>query len=109
MDQTTSEGHNYAPLTAGFTANGTGIPQGRKNDYSAKRQSQLLDIYFNYQKNFSEHKIDLTAGYGWQYFYEEGYSFNRNFDESIINSAARTTKSENFLISFYGRLNYTFR
>jgi len=109
MDQTTSEGHNYAPLSAGFTANATGIPQGRRNDYSAEKRSQLLDMYANYQQEFGDHKIDLTAGYGWQYFYEEAYSFNRNFDETIINQEERTTKSEYFLVSFFGRLNYTLK
>ncbi len=109
IDQTTSDGHNYAPLDAGFTANTTGVTQGRKNDYSAKNQSQLLDLYFNYVKEMGDHKIDFTGGYGWQYFYRENYSFNRNFDETIINSAARTNKSENYLVSFFGRLNYTFK
>jgi TonB-dependent starch-binding outer membrane protein SusC len=109
MDRTSSEGHNYAPLDAGFTANTTGVPQGRRNDYSAKNESQLLDIYFNYAKTFDDHKIDFTAGYGWQYFYRENYSYNRNFDESVITQPARTTKSENYLVSFFGRLNYTFK
>lgn len=107
MDQTSSEGANIAPLNAGFTANTSGTPQGRRNNYSSTRRSLLLDIYFNYQKEFGIHKVDFTGGYGWQKFYREDYSFNRNYNETIINSPALTTKNENYLVSFFGRLNYT--
>jgi iron complex outermembrane receptor protein len=108
LDQTTSEGANIAPLTAGFTANTSGVPQGRRNNYSATNRSLLLDLYANYTKEFGAHKVDFTAGYGWQKFYRENYSYNRNFNESIVSFGPITTKSENYLVSFFGRLNYTF-
>ncbi|MCE2996026.1 MAG: SusC/RagA family TonB-linked outer membrane protein [Cyclobacteriaceae bacterium] len=108
MDQTTSEGANIAPLNAGFTANTSGVPQGRRNNYSATSRSMLLDLYANYTKEFNLHKIDFTAGYGWQKFYRENYSYNRNFNESLIFFGPQTNKSENYLVSFFGRLNYTF-
>lgn len=107
MDHITSDGYNIAPLEAGFTANTSGIPQGRRNTYDAKNESQLLDIYFNYLETLDKHRIDLTVGYGWQHFKRSGSTFNRNFEETLIFTDTKF-KNENFLVSFFGRLNYTF-
>ena len=111
LDRQTSDGFNRAPLTAAFVNNGVAAPGtqliGRNNVYGGRNQSELLDIYANYLKQFGNHKIDLTAGYGWQHFYRESYSINKALVASVP-TISNPSKSQNYLVSFFGRLNYTF-
>jgi TonB-dependent starch-binding outer membrane protein SusC len=102
VDRFLSDGFNRAPLTAAF-ANNNGVLVGRDDTYGGRNQSELLDIYANYLKQFGQHKIDFTAGYGWQHFYREAYSINKNTARTL----SLPSKSENYLVSFFGRLNYT--
>ncbi|MEX2234042.1 MAG: TonB-dependent receptor [Cyclobacteriaceae bacterium] len=102
FDQERSEGYNFAPLDAGFIHN-NGTLVGRNNTYSAIHRSELLDLYFNYNKQFGSHKVDATAGYGWQHFHREG----ENTDSNEVTTTINQFKNENFLVSFFGRLNYT--
>ena len=104
--------------------------------YFERKVNTLLDFYANYKKEFEEIKsyVDATAGYSWQRFTGRGYNngtlftspgFNvitQNADGSYnltLNTAGDrtgTTYSDEYhwdngnlqLISFFGRLNYTF-
>jgi len=104
LDQTTSDGFNRAPIEAGFIHN-NGTLVGRDNTYSGKNQSELLDLYFNYLKESGDHRVDATAGYGWQHFAREG----ENTDANTVTETTSEFKNENFLVSFFGRLNYTYQ
>jgi iron complex outermembrane receptor protein len=108
-DYFTTTGHNNAPDNAAFTFR-NGI--GRKNDYEQSGKTQLFDFYLNYVKDLVSinSKIDATAGYSWQYFYKDGWSFVRNGDGTQVSVDKETSKfiNENYLVSFFGRLNYTF-
>ncbi|HEV8513255.1 MAG TPA: SusC/RagA family TonB-linked outer membrane protein, partial [Cyclobacteriaceae bacterium] len=104
LDRSTSDGHNIVPITGAFVQN-NGTPIGRNNTYSGRNQSELLDIFLNYTKQFGLHKLDLTGGYGWQHFYREGVNTNGNATTTI---QSIPYKAENFLVSFFGRLNYTY-
>lgn len=107
-DYSSSEGINNAPETAAFTFR-DGI--GRYVDYTQDKKMELLDFYFNYVKELSSlsSKVDLTAGYSWQHFQREGTSWTRTFQGNIDNDSLRYTDyiNENFLVSFFGRLNYS--
>jgi TonB-dependent starch-binding outer membrane protein SusC len=102
LDRSSSDGHNRAPLNSGFIHN-NGTLVGRNNTYSGKNESELLDLYFNYTKQVGAHKLDATVGYGWQHFYRESDSE----DSNAVTTTTLQSKSENFLVSFFGRLNYT--
>ncbi len=78
LDRATSDGHNYAPLTAAFAQN-AGKLVGRNNTYSGRNQSELTDVYLNYSKQFDVHKFDITAGYGWQHFYRDGVNTTASY------------------------------
>ncbi len=104
MDNIASEGYNRAPMNAGFV-HSTGVLTGRDNTYFGNNKSELLDFYLHYVKQLNNHKIDLTAGYGWQHFYRD----NGGVDKSSIATTSRASKSENFLVSFFGRLNYSYK
>jgi TonB-linked SusC/RagA family outer membrane protein len=104
FDYASSEGYNFAPLNSGFI-HSAGTLIGRDNTYSAINRSKLLDLYFNYVKSSGSHKVDLTGGYGWQHFYRAGESRN----SSEVSTTEAEYRNENFLVSFFGRLNYTFK
>jgi TonB-dependent starch-binding outer membrane protein SusC len=104
IDQTVSEGHNRSPLAAGFL-HSNGTLKGRNDSYSGTFRSQLLDLYLQYNKILGDHKIDATAGYGWQHFYRETESIN----SSEVSTDTVPGKNENFLVSFFGRMNYTLK
>ena len=66
-----------------------------------------FNSYLQYLKNFSNQKIDAMIGYEWQHFYRDGSYFAEGLDgyqyqEKVINWAR-----ENYLVSFFGRVNYT--
>jgi len=105
-DVTKSSGLNTSPENAAFKYNTLG--SGRRNDYNAKNHSELLDLYFNYTKTIGGSKIDLTGGYSWQHFTRQNYNYDRNLNGSVISDSSRY-KNENYLVSFFGRLNYTFK
>ncbi|GET27276.1 TonB-dependent receptor [Prolixibacter sp. NT017] len=102
-DYTDSKGHNNAPDSAPWTYR-SGI--GQKIDYTAQVKNELLDLYLNYVKSLGVHKFDVTAGYSWQHFWRKGSNFNRNGDGTQVAEDSKYI-NENYLVSFFGRLNYT--
>lgn len=107
-DYFSTKGHNNAPDNAAFTFR-NGI--GRKNDYEQTGKTQLFDFYLNYAKEIAsvKSKVDATVGYSWQHFYKDGWAFVRNGAETQVSVDKETSKfiNENYLVSFFGRLNYT--
>lgn len=82
-------------------------PETQIREYYQEKTNSLLDIYLNYKAEFSWHKFDLTGGYSYQHFHNEGENSNRPWDSSIPGARTTPYKNEYFLISFFGRLNYT--
>jgi len=82
-------------------------PENQIKEYTQTKINSLLDFYMNYKTELGINKFDLTGGYSYQHFHNEGESSNRAWDPTV--SGAKTTpyKNEYFLISFFGRLNYT--
>ena len=78
-------------------------------------RSKVFEMYANYKKVWGVHKLDLLAGYSWQ----NNFSAARNIayfnvtDKPDLNPGETVDsrylwyKSENFLVSFYGRINYS--
>jgi len=105
-DYFTTKGYNNATNDAAFTYR-NGI--GRVSTYSQTGKSSLLDFYLNYVKEIKSvrSRIDATAGYSWQHFRKDGTSFSSNGDGTQISDNNTVFINENYLISFFGRLNYT--
>ena len=102
-DRTETDGFNRAPIEAGFIHN-NGELVGRNNSYGGELTNKLLDFYLNYTKTLGDHKIDLTGGYSWQHFYREGFNWD---DNAVLDIDPVRYRNENYLVSFFGRLNYT--
>jgi len=109
-DHTTSKGHNNRPYTS--PSNLTNPYQGKLNTYSSDNKNDLLEFYFSYNKELEKinSRIDVTAGYSWQHFQRQGESFTTGYH--LVGETAQQDSSayitENYLLSFFGRLNYTF-
>jgi TonB-linked SusC/RagA family outer membrane protein len=89
-------------------------PQNQVKSYNQTKENELLDFYLNYKKDIDaiDSKIDITGGYSYQHFYNEGDNANRPWvqtDGEYVGSDTTVYKNEYYLISFFGRLNYTFK
>lgn len=78
-------------------------------------RSQLLEAYANYNETWGIHNIDLMAGYSWQNnwwsnrdvtYYNETNEIKLGPGETA-ESRYLTYRNENYLVSFYGRINYS--
>ncbi len=78
-----------------------------------------FNAYAQYYKDFTEnHHFDIMAGYEWQHFYNEYHSEGSGFYQETNNDIALrgqvyensiydyTSRTESYLVSFFGRLNY---
>ena len=109
-DFTKSVGHNNRPVTSPSVL--TTPLWGRLSDYDGKNYNDLLDFYLNYSKEITQIKsrIDATAGYSWQHFKREGNTLTRGIvdnEHPYQETENSSFITENYLVSFFGRLNYT--
>lgn len=87
---------------------------GVNNKYLQKKLNTLFEFYLNYAKDISSIKshIDAVAGYAYQDFLTTNFYFSDHFADGTMvpNSSPNFPfdKPENTLISYYGRLNYSF-
>ena len=78
-------------------------------------RSEVFEAYAKYEQTWEVHKLDVLAGYSWQ----NNYGANRNiayFNVSnkpdlnpgeTVDSRYLWYRNENYLVSFYGRVNYS--
>ncbi|MDE5709617.1 MAG: TonB-dependent receptor, partial [Bacteroides sp.] len=80
------------------------------------KYNKMFNAYAQYYKDFnSAHHFDVMAGYEWQHFYHRGerdgwglyQSTNTENPGEKYARDAKIWKSENYLVSFFGRANYT--
>ena len=78
-------------------------------------RSQLLEAYANYNETWGIHNLDLLAGYSWQnnWWSNRDVTYYNVTNEIKLNpgetaqSRYLTYRNENYLVSFYGRVNYS--
>lgn len=88
---------------------------GENENYEQSKKNYLMDFYLNYAKEINnKHRFDIMGGYSWQYFYRWDstvypYSLSMQKEKGAASyQDGNSYKSENYLISFFGRFNYTF-
>lgn len=99
----------YIPQYAGMMYTGN-MKDGTGRDYQStqKKRNYLLDFYLNYDKLFNEvHQFGIMAGYGWQHFWRKMDSTTNDTEGKELFSPYHM-ETENYLVSFYGRANYSF-
>ncbi len=104
-DRSKSEGTVKVSEKAAFAfdpVDGNGID----NSYEQTRENSLLEFYLNYAKDFGKHRFDIMGGYSWQKFANESSFRNSNITGTEVEEGVDS--DELFLLSLFGRLNYTF-
>ncbi len=100
---------------------------GQGSSWSNLGRNHVLDFYLNYVKDIEAIRshVDVMAGYSWQHFYysessrgksnltepiegfnTEGWTYNEA-EGRYLNDNPYRTPYENYLVSFFGRLNYS--
>jgi len=99
---------------AGAQTNGRAIKRTTRN------YSELLENTLRFDKDFGPNNLNAIVGYSWQEFtneYLEGENTNFLFDQTTYNNlqgggtdsrVLSSGKSQNRLISFFGRVNYSY-
>lgn len=99
-------------------------PYGRRGWDKINKYNKSLNFYLQYAKEIGKHNFDVMGGYEWQHFYRDGSNeylglvrtdtnldgkidSNDDFYNHIYPDKTRFA-TENYLVSFFGRLNYTF-
>ena len=86
---------------------------GVNNKYLQKKSNTLLETYLNYVKDFKSinSRVDAVAGYSYQDFSTTNYNYpDYTMDGTVISTPSFPfDKPENRLISFFGRLNYSYK
>ena len=90
----------------------------RIGEYTKSRnisRSQIFEAYADFKDTWGIHSLNALAGYSWQNnffsnrsitYYNETNLPNLNPGETI-DSRYLTFRNENYLVSFYGRINYS--
>lgn len=81
---------------------------GRDYSFEEDKRNYLIDMYANYTKDIAEkHNISAMGGYGWQRFWYKNNSTTQDtFGKDL--STPQHNEAELYLLSFFGRLNYSF-
>jgi TonB-dependent starch-binding outer membrane protein SusC len=103
-DVAKSRGHNSTVRESATQSTN----KGESTFYQQFSRNSLFDGYLNYNRTFEAIKstIDFTAGTGFQDFYRAAPGSIRETGKDTVIGAPDST--QNTLLSFYGRLNYTF-
>jgi iron complex outermembrane receptor protein len=86
---------------------------GDNRNYDQKKTNSVMDYYLTFDKEFGVHHTTLMAGYSWQHFYRidnNSYPYSEKQAQTAGKPFYRdptTDPTESYLVSFYGRANYT--
>jgi len=99
----------------GRASNGTASRESRTSD------KNLLEATINYAKEIGDHNINVLGGYSYEdYHYQAAFAQNRYFvtnlfgsdnlgaGEQLLTGDVTSTANMSKLISFFGRVNYSF-
>lgn len=93
---------------------------GRRGWEEIDKLNQSLSYYMQYAKEIGASKFDVMGGYEWQKFYREKYNEYEGLETDIVDTKTGhiggysyeggiTSKNVNFLVSFFGRINYSLK
>ena len=110
-DYAKGDGTIYVPAEAAQAFNKDASLSGSDYKYGPqKNENRLLTLYANYSKYFDKIKsnVDLTAGYDYQYWKSNTPEYFTKSAAGTILSTEKASDYRHVLLSYYGRLNYSF-
>ncbi|MBQ2784466.1 MAG: TonB-dependent receptor [Alistipes sp.] len=86
------------------------IGWGRYSEGFGKNYNNLLEFIGNFNETWGKHTLDATLGYSWQHVYGGGnsYGYFNKTGEAIPQHDTTFRAEESFIVSFFGRVNYSF-
>ncbi|MDR1558073.1 MAG: SusC/RagA family TonB-linked outer membrane protein [Tannerellaceae bacterium] len=110
---TNQRGSNPGSFDTYLDTAAPGVGTYRDTEWSS--YNRMLEFYANYNHDFRGHAVDWMGGYSWQHKYSHSLTSQRyNADYSTyakdeIFGNEVTDDKENYLISFFTRLNYSYK
>ena len=108
-----ASGSEYYKELGSYIANRQNRTSGDyANQTHNKNINTLLEFYADYNHDFKHSNLDVMAGYSWQhnfYHWDQTYYYNNEsrFEEGNVYETKAPTDREYYLISFFGRINYS--
>jgi TonB-dependent starch-binding outer membrane protein SusC len=102
-DVAKGSGSVHVPANVGMAFARGGID----NIYNQHKTNKTLEFYLNYVKDLPilNSKVDVMAGYSYQDFLKDNSNLDKNINGDVFNDIFY--KTQNTLVSFYGRANYS--
>jgi iron complex outermembrane receptor protein len=119
IDHSVSDGYNHVNPDTERSMHSTAQQAGNHASgsheiYTQTKTDKTLEFYADYSHTFDKHFLDVMAGYSWSHYYNETYGETHKADATPKTDASyylsnpRLFKTEYFLVSFFGRINYSF-
>jgi len=102
-DVSSSNGTISIPTNSALAFNRGGVD----NTYTQSKTNKTLEFYLNYAKDIKGFgRLDILGGYSWQDFLRDESSLDKNVKGDVTYNNT-FFKTQNTLVSFYGRANFT--
>ena len=107
LDMSNSDGKIRIDPSASWVELASAPDAQLNRDYTQKTKNQLVNFVLNYKKELKPIKSDIEAMVGTeeQYFWRKATGHDTRVNGTTLDDGSET---ENYLVSFFGRLNYTF-
>ena len=117
-----SKGRQNTNLYSNSPATPGSMYYGKEGYWEKVKRNTTLSAYAQYYKDFNkDHHFDIMAGYEWQRFWQSEHTDKPRYMPMTNNDVAmrgqqidyeyaddnKVFKTEHYLVSFFGRLNYT--
>lgn len=90
-------------MYTGNQKDGRGLKENKVTD----RRDYTLEFFLNYGHNWGKHDLNAMAGYSWQHSWNKSNGINQDHKGNDFSTPTHS-ESEHYLLSWYGRLNYSF-
>ncbi|PHQ55768.1 MAG: SusC/RagA family TonB-linked outer membrane protein [Lutibacter sp.] len=105
FDKSNSHGRK---ITSEFIPTSDSSWNGSRTTFTQEATNKLFDAYVTYKKSFNDmHNLNVVAGYSYQKFEFDNYDYDSEKEEDG-NDFEFIDKSENVLLSYFGRFNYDY-
>ncbi len=108
LDQSTTDGlETVDPRALWESTSQNGA--GKYSKYDQEKKNELLEATFTYDKQFPGNagRLKALVGYSWQHFHRYKRDSLNNLEENSTYAVpADTTRSENYLLSYFARIDY---
>lgn len=103
--------HSDGDITVADNTSFTTQFAGEDRTYFQDREMEIIEAYFNYNKNFGflDSNLDAVVGTSEQHFFNDNGWKSTSLDGSIDNGELKEQPTEYYLVSYFGRVNYSMK